>query len=140
MIEHRPPPFSPGRVIDSVAEIPAGFMALHRGLHPWVDRKLGYFGDARFVMFYYEPRGEEVIWRDSCSYGFAAGAWCFFDDEIAPVAKTYHVNLGSSQSQGREALIIDRLKRQAYFAERKTAEQFIAHQQPFSIPSKKQAC
>ncbi|MGE5609935.1 MAG: hypothetical protein ACM359_11825 [Bacillota bacterium] len=140
MLEHRPPPSGPGRIIDSAADIPLSFMMLKKSLHPWVDRKLGYFGDARFVMFYYEPRGEEVIWRDSHSYGFAAGAWCFFSDEIAPLAESYHVNLGSSQSQGREALIIDRLQRQAYFAERKTAEQFIAHQQAFASQSKTQAC
>ncbi|HEX2973493.1 MAG TPA: hypothetical protein VHP11_14255 [Tepidisphaeraceae bacterium] len=140
MFEYHPSPPGHERVPGTTPEMPLGFRVLPETLHPWVDRKLGYFGSARFVMFYYEPRGEEVIWRDNHSYGFAAGAWCFFTDKIAPLAETYHVNLGSSDCQGREALIIDRLKRQAYFAERKTAEQFIARQQAFNPPPETQHC
>ena len=43
-----------------------------------MDQKLGYHGNDRFVLFYYEPRGEEVIWRDSHSCGFSTGAGAAF--------------------------------------------------------------
>ena len=36
-----------------------------------MDHMLGYRRRDRFVIFYYEPRGDEVLWRDSGSYGFA---------------------------------------------------------------------
>lgn len=139
MIEHHSLRAGVERAPGLPMEAPLGSVAVSEMLHPWVDRKLGYLGDARFVMFYYEPRGDEVIWRDDRSYGFGAGAWCFFTDKIAPLAERYHVNLGNSISQGEEALLIDRVKRQAYFAKRKHTEQFIARQQS-AIPHAQKPC
>ena len=42
---------------------PPGFLALSERLPPYLDRSLGYVGDDRFVIFYYEPRGEEGLRR-----------------------------------------------------------------------------
>lgn len=95
---------------------------------PGVERKLGYFGQARFVLFYYEPRGEEVLWKDSWSYGFGTGAWAYFMDQVVPLARRYGVDLGSSEGSGSEVLIIDRFNGRAYFADRKSAERFLARQ------------
>jgi len=90
-----------------------------------MDQKLGYQGKDRFVLFYYEPRGEEVIWRDSHSYGFATGAGQFFIDELAPVADLHKVNVGISGSPGTHVLLIDRAVRRAYFVRRDEAVLFL---------------
>ena len=90
-----------------------------------MDQKLGYHGEDRFVLFYYEPRGEEVIWWDSHSYGFSTGAGQLFIDELAPVADLHHVNVGSSGSPGTHVLLIDRAGRRAYFVERDEAIRFL---------------
>jgi hypothetical protein len=91
-----------------------------------MDHKLGYHGKDRFVLFYYEPRGEEVIWRDSHSYGFSTGAGQIFIDELSPVADIHKVDVGSSGSPGTQVLLIDRANQRAYFAERNEAFQFLA--------------
>lgn len=106
----------------------AGFTRVSEPLVPWIARDLGYFGRARFVCFYYEPRGDEVIWRDGQSYGFGTGGWSLFTDKIAPVARAYGAQVGSSQSFATDVLLIDRSTGEAYFAERKRAEQFLARQ------------
>jgi hypothetical protein len=90
-----------------------------------MDQKLGYHGQDRFVIFYYEPRGEEVIWRDSRSYGFATGAGQLFIDELAPVADLHKVNVGASGSPGTHVLLIDRVDRRAFFVERSEAIRFL---------------
>jgi hypothetical protein len=91
-----------------------------------MDEMLGYRGPDRFVLFYYEPRGEEVLWRDSASYGFATGAWSTFLVEVAPVAEHYNVDVGCNGVPARHVLLIDRRDRRAYFAERGEALAFLA--------------
>jgi hypothetical protein len=90
-----------------------------------MDQKLGYPGRERFVVFYYEPRGEEVIWRDGISYGFATGAWSAFKDELAPVAELYGVEVGGETAPARHVLLVDRADHRAYFVERVEALQFL---------------
>ncbi len=102
-----------------------------------MDQKLGYPGRERFVIFYYEPRGEEVIWRDRLSYGFATGAWTIFKEELAPVADLYGVQIGNESAPARHVLLMDRAEHRAYFVERTEALQFIdavADGQDASIP------
>ncbi len=89
------------------------------------DQMLGYTGKDRFVVLYYEPRGEEVMWHDSHSYGFATGAWEIFMDNIAPVAELYNVDVGTGGSCGKHALLIDRHEKRAYFADRVEALRFV---------------
>jgi hypothetical protein len=91
-----------------------------------LDQMLGYRGADRFVIYYYEPRGEEVLWRDSRGYGFATGAWSTFIDEVSPVADHYKVDVGCSGTQGDHVLMIDRHDRRAYFARRTEAVKFLA--------------
>ena len=90
-----------------------------------MDQKLGYPGKDRFVLFYYEPRGEEVIWRDSHSYGFATGAWPVFKEELAPIADLYHVHVGNDGTSGEHVLLVDRVDRRAYFVLRDEAVRFL---------------
>src|SRR6185437_10268692 len=91
-----------------------------------MDRMLGYRGQDRFVIFYHEPRAQEVLWRDSHSYGFATGAWSTFMDDVAPVADHYLVNVGCNATPATHVLLIDRAERKAYFAARQEAMQFLA--------------
>ena len=90
-----------------------------------MDQMLGYRGKDRFVIFYYEPRAEEVVWRDSHSYGLVTGAWSTFMDEVAPVAGHYEVNVGCEGSPPTHVLLIDRLERRAYFAVKHEAVKFL---------------
>ena len=80
-----------------------------------MDQMLGYRGQDRFVVFYHEPRAEEVLWRDSHSYGFVTGAWATFMDEVAPVANHYKVDVGCNGTPATHVLLIDRLERRGYF-------------------------
>ena len=91
-----------------------------------MDQKLGYPGRERFVFFYYEARGEEVVWRDSHSYAFATGAWQVFLDELAPLAKLYGVDLGSNGQPVKHVLLIDRGNVKAYFVPKHEAIEFMA--------------
>jgi hypothetical protein len=90
-----------------------------------MDQKLGYPGKDRFVLFYFEPRAEEVIWRDSRAYGFSNGAWSVFEDELAPVAEGYRVNVGSDHTPASHVLLIDRTDRKSYFAKTPEAVRFL---------------
>ena len=91
-----------------------------------MDHILGYRRRDRFVIFYYEPRGDEVLWRDSASSGFATGARSAFMEEVAPLADHYNVDVGCKGAPGTHVLLIDRADRRAYFAERKEAVRFLA--------------
>jgi hypothetical protein len=91
-----------------------------------IDQKLRYPGRERFVVFYYEPRGEEVVWRDPCTYGFANGAAPDFEDELAPVADLYKVHVGSDCSPATHVLLVDRVDRRAYFVEKAQGLRFLA--------------
>jgi hypothetical protein len=88
-------------------------------------RELGYFGQERFVMFYYEPRGQDVIWVDGRSSGFGTGGWQYFLDQIEPLARRLGLDAGSTTSRGQHALIVDRDFGQAYFADRREAQAFV---------------
>ena len=109
--------------LPSPVEVLAGFQAAPpQSSLASLDRSLGYFGDARYVCFRYEPRGEEVVWNDGRSYGFGAGGWQSFLDHVAPAAKTCGVD------RLADVLVVDRTDRRAYFATRQTAEAFVARQ------------
>jgi hypothetical protein len=109
-------------------EVPCHFRKVEDPLHPRLDRKLGYFGSERFVMFHYEPRGQEVIWNDGRSYGFGTGAWYFFIEKVLPLARQHGAAVGSNDADSRDALLLDRLRREIYFAEKQAAERFLAAQ------------
>jgi hypothetical protein len=104
---------------------PATFVQLNERLPDSLDRRLGYFGQERYVFFYYESRGEEVIWNDGNSYGFACGGWSLFLQDVAPLGKRYGVNLGTNSSANTHVLMLDRELNLSYFAEEWEAESFI---------------
>src|SRR3954454_8905649 len=78
----RPVPLPPA------AEVLAGFQpAPRQSSLASLDRALGYFGEARYVCFRYEPRGEEVVWNDGRTYGFGSGGWQPFLGHVIPAAR-----------------------------------------------------
>ena len=105
-----------------------GLIKVDARLRQRIDRALGYFGQSRFVFFYFEPRGEEVVWNDGHSYGFATGAWVVFDRKISPLARSHGVNLGDADGEGGHVLLIDRMTGEAYFAPRDQAERLVCQQ------------
>ncbi len=106
--------------------LPAAFTESPLPLPSQIARKLGYNGAARFVTFYYESRGDEVLWRDHDSYGFGTGGWLFFLEHIAPLARDLGLDLGTHDSRGTQALVIDRVLGRAHFADRDVAIRFVA--------------
>lgn len=104
------------------------FVSLGQQVNSRIDRQLGYFGNERFVFFYYEPRGEEVMWKDGRSYGFGTGAWETFLRDIAPLAEAAGASVGNSESAAEDVLLVDRATRSAYFAQRGRAEKLVAGQ------------
>ena len=119
-------------------QIPTDFMLVADPRIAGMDRKLGYYGRARFVIFYYEARGEDVMWKDGTSCGFGSGAWRIFFDEIGPLATHFKADIGSSELAGAHALLIDREKRVGYFARRQSADEFMAAVHGF--PPKHTSC
>jgi hypothetical protein len=101
------------------------FVAVLQSSVRGMDQMLGYRGHDRFVVLYYEPRGEEVVWRDCASYGFATGAWSVFLDNLAPIAQLYGVNVGTMDSMASHVLLIDRVRKVAFFAAKAEAIQFL---------------
>jgi hypothetical protein len=124
----RPTPTHTNRFANlGTAQLPEDFVELIECLPPRSERELGYFGDARYVAFRYEPRAEDVMWRDDRSFGISTGAWQAFLDEIQPLADLYDVNVGSNGRPATHVLLIDRTCQSAYFAPRESAEGFLAH-------------
>lgn len=107
--------------------VPQGFRRLAGRLQQF-DRQLGYFGQDRFVLFYFEPRGGEVLWIDSRSSGFGTGAWRVFFDEVEPLARRQGADFGTDEAQGPHALVLDRVFGQAYYADHRDARAFLASQ------------
>jgi hypothetical protein len=110
-----------------VSAVPPSFLKLSSAARQQqcCERELGYFGQDRFVMFYYEPRGQDVIWADSRKSGFGTGGWQYFLDVIEPMARRMGVDAGNTTSRGKHALIVDRDFGQAYYADRQEAEAFV---------------
>lgn len=107
---------------------PPDFIQISHRLSIHADRQLGYHRDERFVGFYYEPRGQEIIWQDGSSYGFGLGGWRFFTQYVEPITRFYDVHIGDAHVAGGHILILDRLYNHAYFAPRESAERFLANQ------------
>src|SRR5689334_9663023 len=104
---------------------PAAFLKVPDHLPRGLDRRLGYCGHARFVFFYYEPLGEEVVWNDGRSYGFGTGAWGTFMQQVARLADRCRVNVGSERAANTHVLLIDREGQAAYFVPEWEAERFL---------------
>lgn len=89
------------------------------------DRRLGYMGSQRFVIFDFSVEGGEVLWRDGHSCGFGSGGWQLFLGELASHAAQLGATLSSHDAEGTHVFIVDRLHRAAYLALRQHAQDFL---------------
>ena len=80
------------------------------------------------MFFYFEPRGEEVVWNDGRSYGFATGGWRTFGEKIIPLARSAGAHVGDVDRDGDHVLLIDRITGHGYFAPREAAQGLVAAQ------------
>lgn len=91
-----------------------------------IERALGYSGQDRFVLFYYDPQSQQVIWRDGRSYGSADGQPSSVFGELEARARACGVSVGDDRGPGDHALLVDRIGRRASFAYREVAQEFLA--------------
>jgi hypothetical protein len=119
---------SPGTNVDEATPppVPACFKGIVGFDGGSLDRKLGYFGSAPFVVFSFHPMAGEVIWNDGRSTGFGGGGWRVFLSDCAPAARRVGAQLGSQNGIGSEVLLVDRTTGNTYAVARECAEEFLA--------------
>lgn len=108
-----------------------GITPLHVPVPPMLAESIGYMGEARYVSFQWTPYGDEADYSDGRLSG--TGNWMAFlayiqHPAISPTLKEY--DLGSSESEARYALILDRNKLELMIASVKEARKFLAEQWP----------
>jgi hypothetical protein len=102
---------------------------------PMLATAIGYKGDARYVAFKWTPYGDEAEYSDGRIS--ATGNWHPFlvyiqRPTVSPVLREY--DLGSSDSDAKHALVLDREKQALYIAPVKEAEKFLTEQWPPEPP------
>jgi hypothetical protein len=120
--------------------VPAWFKEVVKIPCSSLDRKLGYFGNALFVVFSFHPMAGEVIWNDGRSSGFGAGGWQDFLNECVPAARRVGAHLGSQDDVGSDVLLLDRTRGKTYAVPRKRAEEFLARENGRPIPTHRCLC
>ncbi len=96
---------------------------------------IGYKGKERFVSFQWTPYGDEAEYSDGRLS--ATGNWQSFlayiqHPVVSPHLKEY--DLGSSDSEAKHALILDRVQQEIFIAPVKVAEKFLNEQWPTEPP------
>jgi hypothetical protein len=94
-------------------------------------KAMGYKGEARYVSFQWTPYGDEADYSDGRLSG--TGNWQAFlayvrHPVVSPFLQEY--DLGSSDSEARLALILDRDKHEIMIAPVKKAQAFLSEQWP----------
>ena len=111
--------------------VPDEFLDITRPQLTGIDRALGYFANEPYVLFAYESRGGEVMWKDGHSCGFAHGAWEILT-RVEPIAREHGVTLGTDEADGSHVLLVDRGRGRVYLAEQLMAEVFLCAVYGFS--------
>ncbi|MBA3822454.1 MAG: hypothetical protein H0X24_00960 [Ktedonobacterales bacterium] len=93
------------------------------------ERALGYGRNARYLVLYWDPCGDEVTWDDGEM--LTQGNWQSFlvfvnHAAIAPVLDGY--DLGGSDAPARDGLVLDRQTRHVYAGPLPSARRFVAAQ------------
>jgi hypothetical protein len=108
-----------------------GLTPLNAPAPPMMAKAIGYTGEARFVSFQWAPYGDEADYSDGRIR--ATGNWQALlayiqHPAVSPLLKEY--DLGSSDSEAKHALILDREKHGVFIAPVKGAETFLKEQWP----------
>jgi hypothetical protein len=98
---------------------------------PPLAELIGYRGEARWVAFYWGPCGDESFYDDGRTSGtgsssaYQAYVW---HPAVAPKVAVY--NLGSSDFEAAEWLVLDRIELVLHVAPARVAKRFLARQHP----------
>jgi hypothetical protein len=108
-----------------------GLIPLNVPVPPLLATAVGYIGEARYVAFQWAPYGDEAEYFDGRRS--ATGNWQAFlayiqHPAVSPLLQDY--DLGSSESEARHALILDREKLEVFIAPVKEAQTFLTDQGP----------
>ena len=108
-----------------------GLTPLNRPVPPMLAKAMGYKGEARYVSFQWTPYGDEAEYSDGRLS--ATGNWQAFlayiqHPVVSPFLQEY--DLGSSDSEARHALILDRDKHDIMIAPVKETKKFLEAQWP----------
>ncbi len=98
---------------------------------PLLEQALGYNGQARFFAAWWEPCGDEAMVSDGRTT--ATGEWQGFLAYVQhPIIypTLYRVDLGSSETEAKAWLVIDRQERKAWIAKPQDARAFLSGQWP----------
>lgn len=109
-------------------------VALPVPVPPTLEQALGYTGHARLVSFHWEPVGDEAMYDDGVLSGDAA--WPAYlsyvqHPKVEPALRAY--NLGSSECEARDFLVLDRVERKLYVLPARQARELL-HQQWLTRP------
>jgi hypothetical protein len=146
--------------IASTAKPPSPLIHLQIPVPPMLEAALGYEGNARYVAFYWQPAGDEVMYDDGQVNGDGDWwAWVEFENHRTVISHLWlpcpwcdgvgttnqlesdhcdfchgagllPINLGSSDFEADHWLILDRQERQLYVAPVATARRFLQEQWP----------
>jgi hypothetical protein len=112
-----------------------GLSPLNVPVPPMLAQAIGYTGDARFVSFQWTPYGDETDYSDGRTS--ATGNWQAFlayihHPAVSPLLRDY--DFGSSDSEAKHALVLDRENNALYVAPVKETEKFLKEQWPKEPP------
>lgn len=108
-----------------------GWVRLSVPVPPRLAELIGYRGEARWVGFHWEPCGDESFYDDGRSSG-TGSPWTYLayvrHPAVAPEVVAF--NLGSSDCEAEECLVLDRDEQSVYVAPVRAARTFLARQHP----------
>jgi hypothetical protein len=122
-----PPPAPP-----MLWPVPDEFLEITSPKLTGIDRALGYFGNEPYVLFAYEERAGEVMWKDGQSCGISHGACDVLAARVEPLARQRDATLGSDGRAGSHVMLVDRRRGRVYLAEPLMAEVFLCALYGFS--------
>ncbi|HZC02758.1 MAG TPA: hypothetical protein VE844_15805 [Gammaproteobacteria bacterium] len=112
-----------------------GLTPLPAPVPPILAQAIGYTGGARFVAFNWTPYGDKAEYFDGRRS--ATGNWQAFlayiqHPVVSPLLEEY--DLGSSESEAKHCLVLDREKLELFIASVKEARVFLTEQWPPDPP------
>jgi hypothetical protein len=109
----------------------AGWLRLSVPVPPRLAELIGYRGEARWVAFHWEPCGDESFYDDGRTSG-TGSPWAYlaYVRHRAVAGSLAPFNLGSSDSEASEWLVLDRAEQVLYVAPAQIARRFLVRQHP----------
>src|SRR5262249_30169790 len=117
--------------MDNSEQEQAGWERLRVPVPPRLAELIGYCGTARWVAFRWEPCGDESFFADGRSCG-TVSPWPYlaFVRHAVVARRLAPFNLGSSDLEATETLVLDRTEQVLYAAPVSSARRFLVGQHP----------